>query len=63
MNALLEQMLQQFSLKSPAASVPLLQKHMGDVTAEVYKGTKLVPGWMVVSSHQLEADRRYMGAS
>lgn len=44
----------EFSLKKVPSSMKLLTKHVPDITKGSFKGTKLVPGWLVVSSDASE---------
>ncbi len=46
----MKQFEKKLSLKKPASIMPLLRKHAADIMSETFKGTKLVPGWFVVSS-------------
>lgn len=46
----MQQLQEEFSLEKPASVMPLLHKHAADIKSSTFKGTELVPGWMVVSS-------------
>ena len=53
----MKQFEKKLSLKKPASIMPLLRKHAADIMSETFKGTKLVPGWFVVSS-EITSDKK-----
>ena len=51
-----EKMEEEFSLATTTKRLPLLHKHLTNIKAGLYKGTKLVPGWLVTSSERRVVD-------
>ena len=49
----MEQMQAEFSLTAPTAMFPTLEANNDDIQSGKYKGTGLVPGWMIVSTHKV----------
>jgi hypothetical protein len=48
----MEQMQANFSLTAPTSMFPILKANIDDIQSGEYKGTRLVPGWMVVSTEK-----------
>jgi hypothetical protein len=48
----MEQMQANFSLTAPTSMFPILEANIDDIRSGEYKGTCLVPGWMVISAEK-----------
>lgn len=51
-----EEVEKEFSLATTTKRLPLLDKHLTNIKAGHFKGTKLIPGWLVTSSERRVVD-------
>ena len=51
-----EEIKDKFSFKNVSSHLPMLKKYVTDITAGAFKNTKLVQGWLIVSSETKEVD-------
>ena len=49
----IKQMQVDFSLTAPTSMFPMLEANIDDIQSGTYKGTRLVPGWMIVSTEKV----------
>ena len=52
----MEKIKDKFSFENVSSHLPMLKKYATDITAGAFKNTKLVQGWLIVSSETKEVD-------